>query len=170
LGETLAHDLTSVFFFAVTRPLAELGHNAKDVEDQVQVILSLLANGNDSMPVAQALFEGSRHGLATVRNLLSWLSRRPPAPGEDRLYCRKASLISPECMAHGAEGVVNSGSCLGPWKSVLQSGNFGVGFQVQGQLATYFSSMANERLRNHSPSQRGARFDYAKFEMKWETP
>ena len=35
--ETLAYDLTSVLFFGVTCPLAELGYNAQDVEDQLQV-------------------------------------------------------------------------------------------------------------------------------------
>jgi hypothetical protein len=81
--ETLAYDLTSVLFFGVTCPLAELGYNAKDVEDQVQVNLGLLVNRSDTMPVSHALFEGSRHGVATVRNLLARLSRRPLAPGEE---------------------------------------------------------------------------------------
>jgi hypothetical protein len=81
--ETLAYDLTSVLFFGVTCPLAELGYNAKDVEDQVQVNLGLLVNRSDTMPVAHALFEGSRHGVATVRNMLARLSRRPLAPGEE---------------------------------------------------------------------------------------
>ncbi len=80
--ETLAYDLTSVLFFGVTCPLAELGYNAKDVEDQLQVNLGLLVNRADTMPVAHALFEGSRHGVATVRNMLARLSRRPLAPGE----------------------------------------------------------------------------------------
>ena len=80
--ETLAYDLTSVLFFGVTCPLAELGYNAKDVEDQLQVNLGLLVHRVDTMPVAHALFEGSRHGVATVRNMLARLSRRPLAPGE----------------------------------------------------------------------------------------
>lgn len=80
--ETLAYDLTSVLFFGVTCPLAELGYNAQDVEDQLQVNLGLLVNRSDTMPVSHALFEGSRHGVATVRNMLARLSRRPLAPGE----------------------------------------------------------------------------------------
>ena len=80
--ETLAYDLTSVLFFGVTCPLAELGYNAQDVEDQLQVNLGLLVNRGDTMPVSHALFEGSRHGVATVRNMLARLSRRPLAPGE----------------------------------------------------------------------------------------
>ncbi|EQD43813.1 transposase, partial [mine drainage metagenome] len=71
MRETLAYDLTSVLFFGVTCPLAELGYNAKDVEDQVQVNLGLLVNRSDTMPVSHALFEGSRHGVATVRNMLA---------------------------------------------------------------------------------------------------
>lgn len=81
--ETLAYDLTSVLFFGVTCPLAELGYNAKDVEDQFQVNLGLLVNRSDTMPVSHALFEGSRHGVATVRNMLARLSRRPLVPGEE---------------------------------------------------------------------------------------
>ena len=80
--ETLAYDLTSVLFFGVTCPLAELGYNAQDVEDQLQVNLGLLVNRSDTMPVSHALFEGSRHGVATVRNMLVRLSRRPLAPGD----------------------------------------------------------------------------------------
>ena len=80
--ETLAYDLTSVLFFGVTCPLAELGYNAQDVEDQLQVNLGLLVNRSDTIPVSHALFEGSRHGVATVRNMLARLSRRPLAPGE----------------------------------------------------------------------------------------
>ncbi len=81
--ETLAYDLTSVLFFGVTCPLAELGYNAKDVEDQLQVNLGLLVNRIDTMPVSHTLFEGSRHGVATVRHMLARLSRRPLALGEE---------------------------------------------------------------------------------------
>ena len=98
--ETLAYDLTSVLFFGVTCPLAELGYNAQDVEDQLQVNLGLLVNRSDTMPVSHALFEGSRHGVATVRNMLARLSRRP-SPRERRVpgvrwsgtggWCRKAT-------------------------------------------------------------------------------
>jgi len=80
--ETLAYDLTSVLFFGVTCPLAELGYNAKDVEDQFQVNLGLLVSRIDQMPVGHSVYEGSRHGVATVRNLLARLSRLGPPSGE----------------------------------------------------------------------------------------
>ena len=80
--ETLAYDLTSVLFFGVTCPLAELGYNAKDVEDQLQVNLGLLVSRPDTMPVGHALYEGSRHGVATVRNMLVRLSRWQERDGE----------------------------------------------------------------------------------------
>ncbi|MGC8699219.1 MAG: IS1634 family transposase [Candidatus Acidifodinimicrobium sp.] len=72
---TLAYDITSMIFFGVTCPLAELGYNAKNIQDQLQVNLGILVSRYDHMPVCHSVYEGSRHGVTTVRNLLTRLSQ-----------------------------------------------------------------------------------------------
>jgi Transposase DDE domain len=74
-GETLAYDLTSVLFFGVTCPLAEFGYNPQDVPDRMQVNLALLVTKHEMHPLCHAVYEGSRHGVTTIRNLLARLSR-----------------------------------------------------------------------------------------------
>ncbi|EQD68838.1 transposase [mine drainage metagenome] len=69
-GEVFAYALTSVLFFGVTCPLAELGYNARETKDQLQGNLALLVTRRERQPVTHAVFEGSRHGAATVRNFL----------------------------------------------------------------------------------------------------
>ena len=73
--EILAYDLTSVLFFGVTCPLSEFGYNALGISDQLQVNLALLVSQYDEIPVAHAVYEGSRHGAATVKNILARLLR-----------------------------------------------------------------------------------------------
>ena len=68
--EVFAYDLTSVLFFGVTCPLAELGYNAEKATDQLQVNLALLVTRKERQPVTHDVFEGSRHGAATVKNFL----------------------------------------------------------------------------------------------------
>ncbi len=82
-SEVFAYDRTSVLCFEVTDPFAELGYNAPDVGDLLRVNLGLRMSRSDTMPVRHAPFEGSRHGVAAVRNVLARLSRRPLAPGEE---------------------------------------------------------------------------------------
>jgi transposase len=74
-GETLAYDLTSVLFFGVTCPLAEFGYNPQNATDRMQVNLALLVTRNEMHPVCHAVYEGGRHGVTTIRNLLARLSR-----------------------------------------------------------------------------------------------
>ncbi len=68
--ETLAYDLTSIIFFGVTCPLAELGYNP-DGADKLQINVALLVTKHEHIPVAHSVYEGSRHGVATVKNFLS---------------------------------------------------------------------------------------------------
>lgn len=79
--EVLAYDLTSVLFFGVTCPLSEFGYNAIGISDQLQVNLALLVSRYDQIPVAHAVYEGSRHGVATVKNILARLSQTGPERG-----------------------------------------------------------------------------------------
>ena len=69
-SEVFAYDLTSVLFFGVTCPLAEFGYNAQEAKRQMQVNLAMLVTRRDRQPVTHSVFEGSRHGAATVRNFL----------------------------------------------------------------------------------------------------
>lgn len=82
INETLAYDLTSVLFFGVTCPLAEFGYNPNDITDRMQVNLALLVTKTENMPVMHSIYEGNRHGVETVRNLLASL---PNASGSGTL-------------------------------------------------------------------------------------
>lgn len=68
--ETLAYDLTAVLFSGITCPLAELGYNHNGI-DQLQINVALLLTRRDRIPVAHSVYEGSRHGVATVKNFLA---------------------------------------------------------------------------------------------------
>lgn len=67
--ETVAYDLTSVLFFGVSCPLAELGYNTKGVRRH-QVNLALLVSRYDKYPITHFVYGGSRNIASTVKNLL----------------------------------------------------------------------------------------------------
>lgn len=70
--ETLAYDLTSVLFFGVSCPLAELGYNAKGIKRR-QVNLALLVSKRDRYPITHFIYSGSRNTSSTVKNLMACL-------------------------------------------------------------------------------------------------
>ena len=70
--ETLAYDLTSVLFFGVKCPLAELGRNTKGIK-QLQVNLALIVSRKDKYPLTHFVYRGSRNDVSTIKNLLSRL-------------------------------------------------------------------------------------------------
>lgn len=70
--ETIAYDLTSVLFFGMSCPLAELGYNAKGIKRR-QVNLALLVSGYDKHPITHFVYNGSRNSSSTVKNLLARL-------------------------------------------------------------------------------------------------
>ena len=78
--ETVAYDITSVLFFGVKCPIAELGHNANDIRRH-QVNLALVISKHDKYPLGHFIFNGSRHSASTIKNLLSWLTSSPIEPG-----------------------------------------------------------------------------------------
>jgi len=78
--ETVAYDLTSVLFYGVTCPLAELGYNTKGIKRR-QVNLALLVSKNDMYPVAHFIYNGNRNTSSTVRDLLSRLKETAIKPG-----------------------------------------------------------------------------------------
>lgn len=78
--ETVAYDITSVLFFGVRCPLAEIGHNAKNIKLR-QANLALLVSKLDKFPVTHLVFNGSRNSVSTVKNLISRLDRSPVEPG-----------------------------------------------------------------------------------------
>ncbi|EQD75637.1 transposase, IS4, partial [mine drainage metagenome] len=92
-GEVFAYALTSVLFFGVTCPLAELGYNARETKDQLQVNLALLVTRRERQPVTHAVFEGSRHGAATVRNFLVRVVRLGQRDEEKGLVPKGGTLI-----------------------------------------------------------------------------
>jgi transposase len=78
--ETIAYDMTTLLFFGISCPLAELGYNPDRIR-RLQVNLALLVSGWDKFPLMHFVYEGSRHSASTVKNLLSSLSRSTIEPG-----------------------------------------------------------------------------------------
>lgn len=78
--ETLAYDLTSVLFFGVSCPMAELGYNPDRIKRR-QVNLALVVSRIDKYPLLHFVYNGSRNAASTVRNLLSSLQESSVEPG-----------------------------------------------------------------------------------------
>ncbi|MDO9528386.1 MAG: IS1634 family transposase [Syntrophales bacterium] len=78
--ETVAYDLTSILFFGVTCPIAELGRNPKKMK-QRQVNLALLVSKYDRHPIAHFVYNGKRKDASTVKNLLARLDEIAIEPG-----------------------------------------------------------------------------------------
>jgi len=78
--ETLAYDLTTLLFFGVSCPLAELGYNPDKIR-RLQVNLALLVSSMDKYPIMHFIYEGSRHSASTVKNLLVGLTNSAIEPG-----------------------------------------------------------------------------------------
>jgi len=72
--ETLAYDLTTVLFFGVSCPLAELGYNPERIRRR-QVNLAALVSKHDKHPIAHFVYKGNRNSASTVKNLLARLDR-----------------------------------------------------------------------------------------------
>ena len=79
-AETVAYDLTSVLFFGISCSLTELGYNAKHVK-RLQVNLALLVSKLDKYPISHFVYNGSRNGLSTIRNLVTRLKDTGIEPG-----------------------------------------------------------------------------------------
>lgn len=78
--ETVAYDLTSVIFFGITCPLAELGYNPEHIQ-QLQVNLALLVSKKDKCPISHFIYNGSRNSLSTIKNLVAQLINTGIEPG-----------------------------------------------------------------------------------------
>ncbi len=78
--ETVAYDLTSVIFFGITCPLAELGYNSEHIR-HLQVNLALLVSKHDKCPVSHFIYNGSRNSLSTIKNLVAQLKNTGVEPG-----------------------------------------------------------------------------------------
>ena len=68
----VAYDLTTVLFFGTSCPLAEFGYNP-DHLNRRQINIALMVSKEDYQPEYHAVFEGSRTGVTTIRNLLAAL-------------------------------------------------------------------------------------------------
>jgi transposase len=78
--ETLAYDLTTLLFFGVSCPLAELGYNPDRIR-RLQANLAVLVSKRDRYPIAHFVYNGSRHSMSTVKNLLKHLAGMAIEPG-----------------------------------------------------------------------------------------
>jgi len=78
--EILAYDLTTLLFFGVSCPLAELGYNPDKIR-RLQVNLALLVSSLDKYPIMHFVYDGSRHSSSTVKNLLVGLANSNMEPG-----------------------------------------------------------------------------------------
>jgi transposase len=78
--ETLAYDLTTLLFFGVSCPLAELGYNPDRIRRR-QANLAVLVSKRDRYPLSHFVYNGSRHSISTVKNLLNRLSGMAIEPG-----------------------------------------------------------------------------------------
>ena len=68
----VAYDLTTVLFFGTSCPLAEFGYNPGHLNRR-QINIALMVSKEDYQPEYHAVFEGSRSGSTTIRNLLAAL-------------------------------------------------------------------------------------------------
>ena len=71
----VAYDLTTLLLFGTSCPLAEFGYNPNH-ENRRQINVALMVSREDYQPEYHAVFEGSRSGSTTIRNLIAAL----PAP------------------------------------------------------------------------------------------
>lgn len=78
--ETLAYDLTTVLFFGVSCPIAELGYNPDRIRRR-QANIALLVSKYDRFPIMHFVYNGSRHTGSTVKNLISCLIETKIEPG-----------------------------------------------------------------------------------------
>lgn len=78
--EILAYDLTSILFFGVTCPLAEIGHNPQHSHLK-QANVAVVVSKHDHHPIAHFVYPGNRQSMSTVRNLIARLSDIALPPG-----------------------------------------------------------------------------------------
>ena len=79
-SETLAYDLTSILFFGVTCPLAEMGHNPQHSRLK-QANVAAVISKHDRHPIAHFVYPGNRQSISTVKNLIARLSEIALQPG-----------------------------------------------------------------------------------------
>ncbi|MCL5783689.1 MAG: hypothetical protein M1476_07265 [Candidatus Thermoplasmatota archaeon] len=68
----VAYDLTTVLFFGTSCPLAEFGYNPGHLNRR-QISIALMTSKEDYQPEYHAVFEVSRTGVTTIRNLAAAL-------------------------------------------------------------------------------------------------
>jgi len=67
--EVLAYDITTVLFFGVSCPLAELGYNPDKIK-RLLVNLALVVSKRERYPILHIIHNGSKNGKATIKNLI----------------------------------------------------------------------------------------------------
>lgn len=96
--EILAYDITTILFFGVSCPLAELGYNPNGIK-RVQANIALIVSRKDKYPLLHIIHNGSRNGTATIKNLISNLQESNIEEGTliwDRGNVSRENVISAE--------------------------------------------------------------------------
>ncbi len=70
-GSTMAYDITSVLFFGTSSSIAEMGYDSGSMRKINVAILST----REGIPIMHSVYEGSRNGRSTVKNLITEISR-----------------------------------------------------------------------------------------------
>ena len=72
--DQVAYDLTTILFFGTSCPHAKFGYNPGHL-NRMQINIALMVSKEDCRPEYHAVFEGSRSGSTTIRNLLAALPK-----------------------------------------------------------------------------------------------
>ena len=96
--EVLAYDITTVLFFGVSCPLAELGYNPDKIK-RLLVNLALVVSKRERYPILHIIHNGSKNGKATIKNLILALQESSIETGTliwDRGNVSKENIIDAE--------------------------------------------------------------------------
>ena len=87
----VAYDLTTVLFFGTSCPLAEFGYNPGHLNRR-QINIALMVSKEDYQPEYHAVFEGSRSGSTTIRNLLAALPEQEDGKSHDTIIWDRGNM------------------------------------------------------------------------------
>jgi len=97
-NEVLAYDITTILFFGVSCPLAELGYNPNKIKRK-QINLALVVSRKEKYPLTHIIHNGNRNGKATIKNLIMALQESSLETGTliwDRGNVSKDNVVAAE--------------------------------------------------------------------------
>jgi transposase len=68
-NEVLAYDITTILFFGVSCPLAELGYNPNKIKRKL-VNMALIVSRKEKYPLLHIIHNGSKNGKPAIKNLI----------------------------------------------------------------------------------------------------